>query len=102
MIDAQDIDAQLEANHCLHGNKSHTYKLRKSGQSAQARLKREEALIQIDDGRLKILKAGNTDNEEPEFTAQPLFSTNLDDHVDQSEGYLRDIPRKRRHVHYNL
>ena len=101
-IYAKDIDAQLQADHWLHGNKSHTYKLRKSGKSTQARLKREETLRQIHGGRLSILKGVNTDYEEPEFTAQALFSTYLDDHVDRSEGYLRVITRKRSHVHFNL
>ena len=48
------------------------------------------------------MKGVNTDYEEPEFTAQALFSTYLDDHVDRSEGYLRVILRKRSHVHLNV
>ena len=101
-IYAEDIDEQLKADHWLHGNKSHTDKLRQSGKSPQARLKREETLRQIHEGRLRVLKGVNPDYEEPEFTAQALFSTYLDDHVDRSEGYLTVIPRKRSHVDLNL
>ena len=46
-INAEDIDEQLTADHWLHGNKSHTYKLRKSGKSSQASYKRKERLRQI-------------------------------------------------------
>ena len=48
------------------------------------------------------MKAVNPDYEEPGFTAQALFSTYLDDHVDRSEAYLRVILRKRSHMHFNL
>ena len=41
-INAEDIDKQLEADHGLHDNQSHTYILRTAGQSAQARLKTEK------------------------------------------------------------
>ena len=101
-INVEDIDEQLKADHCLHRNKSHTYNLRKSGKSAQERLKREETFRQIHEVGLKALKAVNPDYEEPAFTAQALFSTYLDDHVARSEGYLRVIPRKRSHMHFNL
>ena len=43
-INAEHIDEQLKSDHWLHGYKSHTYKLRKSGKSPQARLKGEETL----------------------------------------------------------
>ena len=101
-INANDIDEQLKADHWLHSNKSHTYKLRKSGKSPQARLKREETLRQIHEERLRVLKAVNPDYEEPEFTAQAWFYTYLDDHVDRSDGYLRVIPRNRSHVYFNV
>ena len=93
---------QLKADYRLHCYKSHTYKLRKSGKSTQARLKGVEILRQIHEERLKVLKAGNADYEEPELPAQSLFSTHLDDHVDRSEAYFRVISRKRSHVHFNL
>ena len=101
-INAEDIDEQLKADHWLHGNKTHTYKLRKSGKSPQARLKREETLRQIHEERLKVLKGVNSDYKEPEFTIQALFSTYLDNHIDRSPGYLRVILRKRASVHFNL
>ena len=100
-INAEDIDKQLKADHWLHGNKSHTYKLRQSGKCLQARLKREETLIQIPEERLRVLNGVNPDYEEPEFTAQALFSTYLDEHVERSKGYLRVILRKKSHVHFN-
>ena len=102
LINAEDIDEQLKADHCLHGNKSRTYKVRKSGKSQQAILMTEDTLLQIQEERLRGLKRVNSDYEEPELTAQASFSTYLDDHVDRSEGYIRVIPRKRSHEHSNL
>ena len=101
-INAEDMDEELNADHWLHGNKSHSYKLSKSGKSTEVRLKREEPQRQIHEERLRVLKEVNPDYEEPEFTAQGLLYTYLDNHVDRSEGYLRVIPRKRSHVHFNL
>ena len=74
-INAEDIDAQLKADHWLHGNKSHTYKLRKSGKSTQARLNREETRIQLHEAGLRVLKGVNSDHGEPEFTPRALFYT---------------------------
>ena len=56
-INAEDIDEQLKADHCLHSNKSHTYKLRKLGKSSQARLKRAEILRQIQEERLTVVRS---------------------------------------------
>ena len=101
-INAEDIDEQLITDNWHHGNQSHTYKLRKSGKSIQARLKREETLRQIHEERLRVLKGVNLNCEEPQFTAQALFFTYLKDHVDRSKTYLEVIPRKGSHVHFNL
>ena len=60
-INAEDMDEQLKADHRLHGNKSHTYKLRTSGKSPQVTLKREETLKQIHEERLKVLKGVTAD-----------------------------------------
>ena len=102
LINAEDIDKQLKAEHWLYGNKSNTCELRKSGKSRQGRPKREETIRHIHEERLKVLTAVNSDYEEAEFTAKELFSTSLDYHVDRSEGYLRVIHRKRAHVHFDL
>ena len=100
-INAEDIDKQQKADHWLHGNKSHTYKLGKSGKSSQAKLKRVETRRQIHEERVRVLKGVKPDYEEPEFSAQALFYTYLDDHIDRREGYVRVILRKRSHLHFN-
>ena len=60
-INAEDMDGQLKGDHCLDSNKSHTYNLRKSRTSSQARLKREETQRQIHEERLRVLKEVNPD-----------------------------------------
>ena len=54
-INAEDIDQQLKVNHELHGKKSQTFNLSKSGKSPHARLNREETPRQIHEEGLRVL-----------------------------------------------